>query len=74
MLESNPSGISASERAALGVALFLLLLLKPRAINSGVKGQSPLVYNSVRSSGRMAHQAYNQERSYHYGQECTSNL
>ena len=34
-LESDPSGISASGGAALGVALFLLLL-KPKAINSGV--------------------------------------
>jgi hypothetical protein len=42
MLESNPSGKSASEGAALGVALFLLLLLKPRAVNSGVQGAEPL--------------------------------
>ncbi len=46
---------------------FLLLLLKSKAINSGVKGQSPLLYNHVRSRGRMAHKACNQERSYHYG-------
>ncbi len=46
-LESDLSGISASEGAARGVALFLLLLLKPKAINSGVKGQSPLLYNLI---------------------------
>ena len=46
-LESDLSGISASEGAARGVALFLLFLLKPKAINSGVKGQSPLLYNLI---------------------------
>ena len=67
MLESNPSGISASEGAALCVALFLLLL-KPKAINSGVKGQSPLLYNlnlQLRVGWRI--KACNKERSYHYG-------
>jgi hypothetical protein len=44
--ESDPSGISASEGATPGVAPFLLLL-KPKAINSGVKGQSPLLYNLI---------------------------
>jgi hypothetical protein len=30
-----------------------LLILKPKAINPGVKGQSTLVYNRVRSRGRI---------------------
>lgn len=41
---------------------FLLLLLKPKALNPGVKGQSPLVYNHIRSRGRMVQVQLN-ERS-----------
>ena len=66
-LGSAPSGILDSERAvSKGIALFLLLILKPKAITPRVKGQSPLVYNLGHSRGRMV-QYSPKKGADHYG-------